>query len=420
MKEGFSLPLVKTEIPGKNSIALAKRLGHVESRNLTFIAEDFPIFLDRAYLNNVWDIDDNRYVDMTSFFGVASIGHRNEIIYDTISKTSIIHGMGDVLPSESKVRLLEILSEKMGGGYKGILAQSGSEAVESCIKTAYMHTKKPGIIAFKNSYHGLGLGAFNLTYNKKFREPFSPYLGIPVNFIEFPTEYSGEKVLQKIENMLKNMQIGMVFLEPVQARGGVNIFPRDFIKKLKVITEKYGVLLGFDEIYAGFYRCGFFSLSEYFGVKPDIIALGKGLSSQFPLSVCLAKSDVMDSWPTSDGEAIHTYTFTGHPLFCSATISVINYIDKNNIPERVQTIGKYLYKKLSQLKNKKSIKEIRGMGLLYGIELDTPAFPIVKKLLQKGFITLPSGNGNVLELSPTFQITKLLIDEFIRVLDETI
>ncbi len=424
--KGFERPLIKTLIPGKKSLNLSKKLQNLECRNITFVAEDYPVFLEKSYMMNVWDVDGNRFVDLTSFFGVSFIGHNHPIVQKCLKSPDLINGLGDVLPSESKVTLLEELNDFAGGGYRGILGQNGADAVEAAIKTAFLYTGKPGIIAFEGGYHGLSFGALMTTYNSKFRDPFSVYLPAHTEYFSFPDGGEGsEMILEQIDKYMKMKDnVGLVLMELIQARGGVRIFPAEFVKGIAEICRKYRVVLAFDEIYTGLGRCGKPFCFEYYGVIPDILILGKALSSSFPISVMMGKEKIMEAWPTSTGEAIHTSTFLGHPLISKIAFEVVKYIRRNRLWENASEMGEYILKKLIPLREKYQnlVKDIRGKGLLIGIEIEgASVFDISRELLKRGYITLSSGlRGEVLELTPPVAITKKIVDEFVLVFEDVL
>uniref|UniRef100_A0A7C2P8S6 Aspartate aminotransferase family protein n=1 Tax=candidate division WOR-3 bacterium TaxID=2052148 RepID=A0A7C2P8S6_UNCW3 len=423
--KGFELPLVRTKVPGPVSRDLMNRLKAVECQNITYLSDDFPVFIEKSYMMNVWDVDGNRFVDLTSFFGVSLIGHNHPLVRESINSADIVNGMGDVLPSLSKVELLEKINSLLGGGYKGILAQNGADSVESAIKTAWLYTGRQKVISFENAYHGLSIGTLPVTFNPKFKQPFSdtiPDWGISVPFPGL--KQTPEEVLQLIERHLQCGNVAMILLEPIQARGGIRKFPAEFVKKLSQMAKDFNVLLAFDEIFTGFGRSGKLFAFEYFDVKPDIIILGKALSSSFPISAMMAREEVMDAWPVSEGEAIHTSTFLGHPLICKIAKNVLDHIEKNRLWIDAESKGNYFLKKLTALKEefKDLIADVRGWGLLIGIEFrGISAFDISKALLKKGYITLPSGpRGEVLELTPPVVVTEEIIDNFVAVLREVL
>ncbi len=418
-------PQIKTSIPGPKSLELARILKDVESQNITFISDDFPVFLEKSKSLYVFDVDGNRYVDLTSFFGVSLIGHNHPVIRKILRTPKLLNGMGDVLPSRSKVEFLSEISSLLGGGYVGILGQNGADAVESAIKTAWLYTGKKYIITFEGSYHGLSIGTLPVTYNPKFKKPFEGIIPEYSISMPFPAdEKSSSTVFEEIKKSVEKYDVAMILLEPIQARGGVRIFPKDFVKKLYDLAKEKEVVLVFDEIFTGFGRCGRLFAFEYFEVKPDIVILGKALSSSFPLSLMMGRKEIMSAWPISDGEAIHTSTFLGHPLICDVALNVVRQIVKNSLWERSEKMGSYFLSLLTRIKERFPylIKDVRGRGLLIGIEFsEIPAFEVSKELLKKGYIALPSGiKGEVLELAPPVEITKGTMELFAKVLEETL
>ena len=400
------LPELKSPIPGPGSRELAVRLRKHESRNVTYVDPAWPVFWDRAEGTNVWDVDGNRFLDFTSAFGVAGLGHRHPEIVEAMRAQSgqLLHGMGDVHPTALKVdlcaRLSQITFERWGAGDgKVILSNSGFEAIESALKTARLTTGKPGIIAFSNGYHGLGYGSLLGTDLAKFRGPFTDQLAevttrLPYGEFEDPDPAG----------------IGAVLVEPIQGRGGKVVPPGDFLPKLRAWCDRHGVLLIFDEIYTGFHRSGKLFACEWDGVVPDLICVGKALSGGFPISACVGKAAVMDFWPESSGEALHTSTFLGHPVGCAMALKSLDLLERKETFEMVAVAGAMLEEKLQALRWRE-IVEIRGRGLMRGIVLQENAGPLLARLLESGLIFLADGpEGNVLSLTPPFCVSGEEID----------
>jgi 4-aminobutyrate aminotransferase-like enzyme len=218
----------------------------------------------------------------------------------------------------------------------------------------------------------------------------------------------------------------------MQARGGINIPPPEFLPLLRKLCDKHGALLIFDEIYTGFGRTGKWFACEHSGVIPDLICLGKALTGGFPLSACVGRADVMDAaWPASTGEAIHTSTFLGHPVGCAMALAQISEIRKLKLPERSTELGKFLLAELVSIKNLKlKIKNsARGVGLMVGVELTLPngkpataaALTAIKKLLHRGYIFLPEGeHANVISFTPPLTISKTQIAQAVRALEKVL
>ncbi len=436
------LPKLLTEIPGPKSRALAVELKRHECRNTTHVADDFPIFWERAEGVNVWDADGNRFLDLTSAFGVAGLGHTNREIRDALVSQSaqLFHAMGDVHPPAVKVGLCRDLSaatfERWGAGEaKTILGNSGSDAVEAALKTALLHTGKPGVIAFTGGYHGLGYGALEAGGLPFFKNPFRPQLKEFAVILPYPhcfhcpfgnkesARVSGTfpqcaatclaQIQSQIERAIAARAIGAILVEPVQGRGGIVVPPTGFLPMLRALCDEHKVLLIADEIYTGFNRTGELFACEHFSVVPDLICLGKGMASGFPISACVGRSKVMDAWPESRGEALHTSTFLGNPLGCAMARESIRLHRDPALSPRVRAMGSRFQSALQKIQSPR-VGQVRGLGLMLGLEVVTGdgapdgAFAIaaMKRGLRDGLIFLcDSPDSNVLAFTPPFAIS---------------
>jgi 4-aminobutyrate aminotransferase-like enzyme len=396
-------------------------LGDYESPNVTFVDPEggWPIVWDRAQGMHVWDIEGKRYLDLTAAFGVAAAGHANPRVIAAGQRqmSKLLHAMGDVHPHSLKAQLARELSRITferwrAGSAKTIFTNSGFEAVEAALKTAVLATNKPGIIAFESGYHGLGYGALSATHRSHFRSPFKSQLGKFGQFVPFPKT---KKELAETERALRRIfrakKIGAVVVEPIQVRGGINIPPTGFLKLLRKLCNRYQALLVFDEIYTGFGRTGKWFACEHERVVPDLICLGKALTGGFPLSACVGRADVMDfSWPASNGEAIHTSTFLGHPVGCAMALAQIQEIEKRELVVKSANLGEQAVTLLQKHAHSKTLeKSVRGCGLLVGVELNrrdgepatSESLLIIKRMLARGFVLLPEGeHANVISLTP--------------------
>ena len=421
-----------------------------ESRNIVFMEPDgsWPIVWERARDVSVWDANGKKYLDLTAAFGVAAAGHGNPRVVQAGQKqmARLLHAMGDVHPPAIKAELARELSritferwtkspdprrrtpDPLSG--KVIFGNSGFEAVEAALKTAVLATGKHGIIAFTGAYHGLGYGALNATHRDFFRSPFHSQLREFGHFVPFPAR-SGDvaNVEWNISRLFHREWIGAILVEPVQARGGINVPPREFLPMLRKICDELGALLILDEIYTGFGRTGKWFACEHTGVVPDLICLGKALTGGFPLSACVGRADIMDTaWPVSRGEAIHTSTFLGHPVGCAMALAQIKEIEKRALPERSAELGEHLLKLLSTLHPPPSILvSCRGLGLMAGVELrladgrpaTDAAMQAIKIMLQRGYILLPEGeHGNVISFTPPLTITQAQLAKTVKTLAE--
>jgi 4-aminobutyrate aminotransferase-like enzyme len=417
-------------------------LREYESRNVMFFEPDgsWPIVWERAKGVHVWDADGKKYLDLTAAFGVAAAGHANPNIVKAGQKQmeKLLHAMGDMHPHARKAELArelgKITFERWSNGKKSgkvIFCNSGFEAVEAALKTVILATKKRGVIAFTGAYHGLGYGALNVTHRDFFRNPFQSQLREFGNFVSFPAKTSALAAVEfQVRHFFRRERIGAILVEPVQARGGINIPPPEFLPLLRKLCDEHGALLIADEIYTGFGRTGKWFACEHSGVIPDLICLGKALTGGFPLSTCVGRADLMDdAWPVSTGEAIHTSTFLGHPVGCAMALAQIKEIEEFGLPERSAELGRFLLDELSKVQSAKSKVEARGLGLMAGLELRLPdgkpaaeiAISAIKKMLQLGYILLPEGeSGNVISFTPPLTITKAQLAKTVAALAEVL
>ena len=414
-----------------------------ESRNVLFTDPDgsWPIVWERAKGVNVWDADGEKYLDLTAAFGVAAAGHANANVVKAGQQqmAKLLHAMGDVHPHALKAELARELSrltfERWSDGKKTgktIFCNSGFEAVEAALKTAMITGGKYGVIAFNGAYHGLGYGALNVTHREFFRLPFRLQLREFANFVPFPTKTSDLAVVETlISRLFQRGWVGAILVEPVQARGGINIPPPGFLPMLRKLCDKHGALLILDEIYTGFGRTGKWFACEHSGVVPDLICLGKALTGGFPLSACVGRADIMDAaWPPSKGEAVHTSTFLGHPVGCAMALAQISEIRRLKLCERSAKLGEFLLEQLSILHPPSSIlASVRGFGLMAGVELRLPdgkpataaALTAIKALLHNGYILLPEGeHSNVISFTPPLTITKAQLAKAVVALKEVL
>jgi 4-aminobutyrate aminotransferase-like enzyme len=390
----------------------------------------FPVFWERAAGSNVVDVDGNVFLDLTGAFGVALPGHTSPAVVSGVTDqmSRLIHGMGDVHPPSVKVEFLEALTDiAPWPGARVILGSSGSEAVEAALKTALLATGRPGILAFEGAYHGLTLGSLAATHREDFRGPFRSRVYPGVAFAPFPgKESEGPRAaphcLDTVARILQEGApggdaVGCVIIEPIQGRGGVRIPPPGFLRDLAELTRSAGAVLVFDEIFTGLGRTGQLFACVAEGVLPDLICLGKGLGGGLPLSACLGPPEVMDAWPASSGEAIHTSTFLGHPLACVAGLAVLRELESGGLVERSRRLGGRFSVALAEATGgSRWVKEVRGRGLFLGVELVDPetdgplvggGVRVAERALQQGMLLLPAGAaGEVVEITPPLVLTE--------------
>jgi len=432
---------------------ILQQLRQFESRNITFTEADgsWPIVWERARGVHVWDAAGKKYLDLTAAFGVAAAGHANPNVVQAGQKqmARLLHAMGDVHPHALKAQLARELSRltferwsrltkhdsrrtpsRLTG--KIIFSNSGFEAVESALKTAVLATGKPGVIAFAGAYHGLGYGALNTTHRQHFRSPFRSQLREFGQFATFPTRPEQLPAVERqLRQLLRRQKIGAILAEPIQARGGINLPPPEFLPLVRRLCDEHGALLILDEIYTGFGRTGKWFACEHSGVVPDLICLGKALTGGFPLSACVGRAGLMDAaWPAATGEAIHTSTFLGHPVGCAMALAQIKEIQRLKLCEQSASLGVALLKQLSDLPSPASCHiSTRGLGLMVGIELTLPngkpamqiSLNAIKTLLHHGYIFLPEGeHANIISFTPPLTITRAQLTRSVAALKKVL
>lgn len=423
-----------------------KRLTRYEARNVTFVDPDgrWPVVWERARGVWVWDVEGRRYLDLTAAFGVAAAGHANPRVVQAACRQArrLLHGMGDVHPHPPKVELARELSRwtyerwTRGTGRRErgrvVFGCSGFEAVEIALKTAMRATGRSGVVAFEGSYHGLGYGALNVTHREYFWRPFETQLrrfGTFVTYPRRPEELS--EVWVQLDEAHRRCPVGAVLVEPVQGRGGIRVPPPGFLPMLQQWCEARGALLVVDEIFTGFGRTGAWFACEHSAVVPDLICLGKALTGGFPLSACVGRAEVMEAaWPASEGEALHTSTFQGHPVGCAMALAQLGELRRLGLAVRAARLGEWLMARLRALPEVAGVgQEVRGLGLMVGMELrwsdGTPATAVVvealKRMLSRGFLMLPEGAvGEVLAWTPPLTVTERELGRAVRALEQSL
>ena len=399
---------IVTSVPGPRSRGLARELAAFEAPGVTYLGEDYPVFWESASGATVTDVDGNRYLDLTSAFGVAATGHTNPRVASAVAEQAqrLIHGMGDVHPTEVRLTLLRRLSELAPGDLtKSYLTTSGADAIEFALKTALLATGKPRTIAYHGAYHGLSLGALEVAGIEKFRTPFAPLVADRATFLPYPgAQTSVGSAIDAVREVLdRDPDTGAVLLEPIQGRGGVIVPPDGFLRALRDLCYERGVLMVLDEIYTGFGRTGTMFACERENVVPDLLCVGKALGGGVPLSATVGSAHVMDAWPVSAGEALHTSTFLGNPLACAAALANLDEIARLDVPALVRAQEAVLAARLGGLRTTANVRDVRGRGFLWAVEFGSAEFAhrVVVRGLAAGLILLQSGpTGTSITVAP--------------------
>ncbi|MDI1472325.1 MAG: acetylornithine transaminase [Thermodesulfovibrio sp.] len=376
----------------------------------------YPIVLRKGRGVRVWDVNGKEYIDFLAGIAVNVLGHCPRKVVMVIQKQAqrLIH-VSNLYYTEPQLKLAEILI-KNSFADRVFLCNSGTEANEGALKLARIYMKNKfgneryEFISAKNSFHGRSFGSLSVTGQEKYHYGFEPLLE-GVRFVPFNDA-------KAIENAISDKTCAVI-LEPIQAEGGIYVPDKDYLRKVREICDKNGILLIFDEVQTGIGRTGKLFAYEHYGIEPDIMTLAKGLGGGIPIGAILAKDEIAQAFVPKT----HASTFGGNPVACAAAVATLETIlEDGYLLEYCQRISKYFFKKLNTLKEKYSefIKEIRGLGLLIGVEFLQNVDPLVKKCMEKGLLVGTAGNGSVLRFTPPLIIEKDDIDEAISILDKAI
>jgi len=417
------------EVPGAQTRALTAPLRAHESRNVTYLGDDFPVFWKSACGATIEDVDGNRYIDLTAAFGVASVGHSNPAVAAAVAEqaATLMHGMGDVHPTPVRTALLERLARIVPAGLtKTFLATTGSEAVEAALKTAVLATGKHRFVSYHGAYHGLSLGALAIGGIPKFSAPFAPLIAGVALRLDYPDALAtnARAALDALRSALDpHDDLAAIVIEPIQGRGGAIVPPDGYLAGLRAYCDARGMLLIFDEIYTGFGRTGNWFACEHDHTIPDILCIGKAMGGGFPISAAVARASVMDAWPPSSGEALHTSTYLGNPMGCAAALATIGELERLALPAQARELGDLIEKRLHAMLEHPCVVAVRGRGAMWGLQVRSAADAdrVVKAALARGVILLQAGpQGDVLSITPPLVISPLQLHRALELIREVL
>ena len=366
----------------------------------------FPVTIEKGLGSHVWDVEGKEYIDCMGGYGVALVGHRNERVVNALKiqldKIITVHSS---FYNKTREEFLETLISVSPKGLSQVhLNNSGAEAVEAAIKFARKFTGKKGMVAMRGSYHGKSMGALSLTFSPKYRKSFQPL----VEKVEFTPFGDIESLRSAIDD-----DTGFVIMEPIQGESGIHVAPDGFLQDVRKLCDEKGILLIFDEIQAGLGRTGRMWASEHWNTIPDIMCLAKGIAGGVPMGVTLVRPDILSC--ISKGE--HSSTFGGNPLSCAAGTATIQALTQDGLIENADKLGKKFREGLEVLKAKHQIiREIRGKGLMIGVELKFEIKDILMDGIKNGVLLLYSGR-NILRLLPPLVFTEEDITKVLETLD---
>ena len=346
-----------------------------------------PIAIVRGQGVMLYDADGREYLDMTSGQGVALLGHSHPAVVQAIgNQANRLITCPQIFFNDQRAALYQQLVAHLPEGLERFfLCNSGAEAVEGAIKVARLLTRRPGIIAMRGGFHGRTLGALSATWEARLRRPFEPlvpgFQHIPYN--------DAEAAELAIDNTT-----AAVILEVVQGESGVHLAQGNFLKILHKLCQERGALLIFDEIQTGLGRTGRWFAGQHYGVTPDVMCLEKGIAGGLPMGVVVWRSELGTLTRGSHGS-----TFGGNPLVCAAALATLRTLEAENLPERAALTGERLIRRLRGM-NHPMVREVRGQGLMIGIELRQRVTPALKALMERGVLTLSSGRTTLRLLPP--------------------
>jgi acetylornithine/LysW-gamma-L-lysine aminotransferase len=374
-----------------------EEIREIEEKHLAPTYQKMPIAIKSGRGCKVYDVNGKEYIDFMTGYGVAILGHGYPRIIDSIKSQleniAIAHGS---VYSEPRAlflkKLASITPKNLSSAY---LSNSGAEAIEAALKVVLKATKRKKVIAMTGAYHGKTLGALSLTFAEKYRKAFDDMIYKGVEFVEYGN-------LEAVENGRKLDEYAAIFVEPIQGEGGIRLPPEDYLKGLREIADKNGILLVVDEVQSGLGRTGKIWAHEHSNIVPDVMTIGKGIGGGIPMGVTVARPELMNVLEVGE----HTSTMGGNPLACAAGKAVLDALTEDKILENVQEVGNYTIKLLNEEVGKSRIvKEVRGKGLMIAVELRVRFLEVLFKAIELGLLTLYSGK-TVLRMLPPLILSK--------------
>ncbi|MEM2103296.1 MAG: aspartate aminotransferase family protein [Candidatus Bathyarchaeia archaeon] len=384
-----------------------KQVMDIEDRYMVGVYAKKPVALTKGKGVFLWDLNGKKYLDFTGNYGVCITGYsRPEIINAVKEQMKRLNSCHGSFYNDARAQFLEKLMQIIPKGLtKAFLGNSGAEAVECAIKMARKSTGKPEIISMMGGFHGKTMGALSATWKDKYREPFQPL--VP-SFKHVP-RYNIQKIKEAITD-----QTAAIIAEPIQGESGVIVPPKDFFQSLRELCDETGILLIMDEVQTGMGRTGKMFACEHWKIIPDIMCIAKSIAGGLPLGVTIAKEEIASSLQVGE----HTSTFGGNPVVSAAASATINIILQEKLWERAEKIGSYFLSRLRELGSKyKIIREVRGLGLMIGVELRVDVLNIISQAARRGVLILDAGK-NVMRFLPPLIITEKHVNTLLTIMDE--
>jgi acetylornithine/LysW-gamma-L-lysine aminotransferase len=377
----------------------------IESKHTSGLYGKQPIIFVRGQGASLWDINDIEYLDCASGHGVANLGHAHPKVARALAEQSTkLITLFETFYNDQRAELMQIMGTLVPGLERVFFCNSGTESVEAAIKFARISTARPGIVATMRAFHGRTFGSLSATHNKKYRDGFEPlvpgYSHVPYNNIE---------ALEKAVTT----ETAAFLVEAVQGEGGVYIADSAYIQAARRICDERGALLIIDEVQSGFGRTGQWFAFQHSNITPDLVCCAKSLAGGVPMGAVLIGPAVKNLVP-----GVHGSTFGGNPLSCAAAVAALTAIKDEELPREAAEKGIYLLEKLRSI-NSPLVREVRGIGLMVGIELKQKVQPYLKILQDRHILALNAGM-TVIRLLPPLVITYQQIDHLVTVLTDVL
>ncbi|MBL8996513.1 MAG: acetyl ornithine aminotransferase family protein [Gemmatimonadetes bacterium] len=427
---------IKTELPGPKAKALIARDAEVVSPSYP---RDYPFVMSHGKGAEVWDVDGNRFLDFAAGIAVCATGHSHPEVVGAITEAAkeFLHISSDYW-HERQVRLGERIRDLKPMGAEpamSFMCQSGTEAVEGALKLARYVTGRSRFIGFFGGFHGRTMGSLAFT-SSKYTQQSGFFPTMPgVTHVPYPNNFrpvlagadQGKAVLDYIENVLFQhnvpaAEVAGILIEPIQGEGGYVVPPDGFLAGLRALCDRHGILLIFDEVQSGIGRTGKMFAAQHVGVAPDIMTLAKGLGSGMPIGLVVAKRKLMEKWK----RGAHGNTYGGNPVCCAAALATIDLVERE-YAANAASVGAYFMERLREWQKKHpQIGEVRGRGLMIGMELTMGATnrapnkalcdALITRAYHNGLLLLPCGISTV-RFMPPLLVTKAQVDEAMAMLE---
>jgi acetylornithine/LysW-gamma-L-lysine aminotransferase len=383
----------------------ASEIIEIENKHAAGVYAKQPLVIVRGQGASLFDADGVEYLDCASGHGVANLGHAHPKIAEALYKqASTLITLFESFPNDKRAELMKKITSLVEGLDRVFLCNSGTESVEAAFKFARLSTGRKNVVAAMRAFHGRTYGSLSATFNKKYRDGFEPL--VP-GFSHIP--YNNIEALDKVVNE----ETAAVILEVVQGEGGVYPANVDYLQSARKLCDERGALLIVDEIQSGFGRTGKMFAVQHFGVTPDLLTCAKSLAGGVPMGAVLIGHKIKNLTP-----GVHGSTFGGNPLSCAAAVAALAVIEEEDLPGQAAAKGAYLIEKIKKI-NAPSIREVRGLGLMIGVEMKQKVAPYIKMLQEKRIIALNAGM-TVIRLLPPLVISYQQLDHLVDVLTEVL